>query len=78
MSKGLEAYSVSYKAMLAQMAFTLGFEDAIAGKWRRSGGAVAAELCLGNHRNIHRIKFRQCYGAGYDMAKLEMTIKGKD
>lgn len=59
-------------AAYAHKAFLLGLIDGTSRKSPRTSRAVMDELfpMAIRSRNFHRIKFRQVYGAGFDMACL--------
>jgi hypothetical protein len=59
--------------VLAARAFVLGLRDGRTLSSPRRGGAVIRDLTKSGDvwRNIHRVKLRQVYGAGFDIAKAK-------
>lgn len=68
---------------MAEMAFGMGLVDGKKRSKPRNGENVMGELRLAFHNSeygckwlvIHRLKFRQVYGAGFDIAAITKAAK---
>lgn len=55
----------------AARCFRLGWEDAVMGKGRKTRGDMMTIVFQGwEGRRLHPYKFRQVYGAGYDLGAM--------
>lgn len=74
MSRDLDAATGEELEQIAAYCFALGLHHAEEGRrvltWNDLRGCWADNFGIQSWRNVHARKFRQVYGAGYDIARM--------
>lgn len=65
-------------AMFAHQAFIMGLRDGRKQAKPASAMQVAGRLMLGERRKLHTDKFRQVYGAGFDIGTMQKRLGESD